>query len=385
MEIASALVSILALAVLAIGAVGYYYASVIVHELGHLCAALLVGWKPLGICIGSGNPRTIFRIRDFDIELGSKFSGGVAFARARSMRWFRLSQFIFILGGPLASGLLAATLFVVATALEDTTNPLIEPSWLWILFAVECWLILCNLLSPSSVELHDEALPSDGAVLLQTLRLKKADVAAGMLEQAFYCSRRLLKKGCISAARPDLTNELYLSGEEEKITARTWWIWILADEGHLDSAKAECEQLIMEYPPGTEARSGVLDTLACLPVFYGSKALIPEAMKVIEMAIAEEPDKITLKGTKGSLLIERGDVEQGLELVEQVLKESESENDRAICTWYLALAAHKLGRLEEAQEKLKEAKLRAPEHLVGTRIEKEILSTGVDPVLEKLD
>ena len=51
-----------------------------------------------------------------------------------------------------------------------------------------------------------------------------------------------------------------------------------------------------------------------------------------------DPERITLRGTKGSLLIENNEVEAGERMLEEVLARSQAENDQAICTWYLALA-----------------------------------------------
>ena len=62
---------------------------------------------------------------------------------------------------------------------------------------------------------------------------------------------------------------------------------------------------------------------------------------------------------------------------------SESENDKAICTWYFVLAAHKLGDVAEAQEKLAAARRQFPSCVVGPRIEREIAKAVASRKVER--
>jgi membrane-associated protease RseP (regulator of RpoE activity) len=48
------------------------YVRILVHELGHVFAALLVGWKPYLLVVGVGTERALCRIGGIRIRVASK-------------------------------------------------------------------------------------------------------------------------------------------------------------------------------------------------------------------------------------------------------------------------------------------------------------------------
>lgn len=377
--IQAGLISCLVL-VLFVGACGVvYYFSVIVHELGHLAAAWLVGWDPQTLCIGHGKRRTVFSIGSVDFQLGSRLSGGMVIACARDVAGFRIKQFVFVLGGLLASASLA-TLFYVGARVGEY-HPLIGNShgWLWLAVWFECWLLAANLW-PYTINFAGERVPSDGLSLWQTFWLKKGDIPAILLGHAIHRSTRLVEKGLISEAREELRRGAANAetGLGSELNGTVYLVNLLLTADRDSEAEAECARILNEHPVGSRCRVEVLDMLAGIPVFFGRKEFIPQALEIIDVAIAEEPDKITLKGTKGSLLIDHGAVEEGVRFLEGVLAASDSENDQAISTWYLALAYQKLGRAKEAQQVLARAKRMYSSCVIARRIETEFWQSPLE-------
>src|SRR3954462_12397493 len=78
-------------------------ACVFIHELGHLLAALMVGWRPLSLQVGTGPNRTVLRWGEFQLIVGVNLFSGLARARAREFRHFKGAGMWFALGGPLAT------------------------------------------------------------------------------------------------------------------------------------------------------------------------------------------------------------------------------------------------------------------------------------------
>jgi membrane-associated protease RseP (regulator of RpoE activity) len=75
-----------------------FYLSIIIHELGHLFAALIVGWKPMVMTIGTGKKKPLFRIRDLTFVLGARPSGGLMQSVARHISYWRPKRFLYVLG-----------------------------------------------------------------------------------------------------------------------------------------------------------------------------------------------------------------------------------------------------------------------------------------------
>lgn len=152
------------------------------------------------------------------------------------------------------------------------------------------------------------------------------------------------------------------------------WIHSLLAFGKLEEARQASAQLLA-VAPTPAARVEILDGLACIPVYYGDRSGLPDAVAHIEAALRLAPDKITLSGTKASLLIEEGKLEEGIALLERVVASSESAHDQAISTFYLALAHFRRGDVQRAEKHLRRACALEPVCLVRPRVESEIRGT----------
>lgn len=324
---ASITLMVILLFVVACGAA--YYLSVLVHELGHITAACLVGWTPNALSIGFGRRRTVFSIRGVEFQVGSRFIGGLAYATANDFRWFRTKHFLFVLGGPLATAGLAA--MFLASARADTNYEI----WFEMLFWAQLWMLVLTLW-PQTISMPPEELPSDGLWLWRTLWMKKAEAETLWFAHAFQKLRSL------------------------------------SERESSESAFSEGSRLLSLYQQGSQKHVQALDMMACIPVFSGCRALLAGAFLWIEQAIEYSPEDITLQGTKGSLMIEAGNLTEGIALLEHVRDTSESDNDQAIVTWYLALAYLKRGDLDLAQQMLAEAKEKHAHCIVAPRLSDEI-------------
>jgi hypothetical protein len=97
------------------------------------------------------------------------------------------------------------------------------------------------------------------------------------------------------------------------------------------------------------------------------------ALDYIEEAIREDPSAITLKGTKGSLLVEEGKYGEGLQLLQEVMAHTTAENDRAVCSYYIALAMLETGRGEKGRELLEKAVQQYPVCAVRQQVTRRIM------------
>ena len=145
-----------------------------------------------------------------------------------------------------------------------------------------------------------------------------------------------------------------------------------AENGDSHASEAYWRSLLQGdgLSPGKTAE--ILDSLCCLPIYYGRTDLLPEAERWIGEALNHVPDAITLKGTKGSILVEQGRIEEAIPLLRDVLRRSECGLDHAISAAYLAKAHALQGDLSTAKNYLARAQKANPDHIVVKRIAQEL-------------
>jgi predicted Zn-dependent protease len=124
-------------------------------------------------------------------------------------------------------------------------------------------------------------------------------------------------------------------------------------------------------------RTRILDSLACIPLFSGKDEFLRQADDWSLHALEIEPSSLTLKGTRGGVLVELGRIEEGKQLLEDCFKNSASVNDKSISACYLALAASKQGDTQRALDMLELARNVNPQCVVLLRITERV--TGSRP------
>jgi tetratricopeptide (TPR) repeat protein len=348
----------------------FYYVCVFLHELGHLCAARLVGWKPLALTMGSRRARTLFRIGDVRFNLGSFSFGGRAHAYPLSSSLFRLKRVMHIAGGPAVSILIAACLWLLLRndALMDRTSE-------WWQGTIGSFLVidgyLCAItLIPYESRSGGHRQPNDMAMIIGTLSMNEGQLKTEFATGLYFLVNFLAEEGRLGEAEAILQNNT--GNADEELMARGLRIRFLLKSDKNLEAQDEINSLISSGIPSTTAVE-VLDLIACIPVFYGHPEMLDVSMRCIDVAIQKAPDMITLKGTKGSLLIDQGSIDEGIEMLEEVRNSSNAPLDKAISTYFLALAFFKKGEKEKCNDLLKSAIALDPQCVVRWRIEESIL------------
>ena len=118
----------------------------------------------------------------------------------------------------------------------------------------------------------------------------------------------------------------------------------------------------------------VLDYLACLPIMENLKNFLPMADACSREALELQPQNLTVKGTRGSILVELGRIDEGEPLLNEVYATSEADHDKGISAFYLGLIAKARGDLDRAKMFAAKALLRFPEEWLKQRTNKELLS-----------
>lgn len=84
--------------------------------------------------------------------------------------------------------------------------------------------------------------------------------------------------------------------------------------------------------------------------------LLKEADQCSEEAMKNAPWFAFIKGTRGAVLIEKGEIEEGLRLAREAMKENEDLKAKAADACIIAMGEIKKGNLEEAKHYFAEAR-----------------------------
>jgi hypothetical protein len=128
-------------------------------------------------------------------------------------------------------------------------------------------------------------------------------------------------------------------------------------------------KLLAQSSLSASERNHALDSFATGVLMYGATEYLPEADRYSEELIRSQPNEWTVKGTRGSILVEKGDVQAGMDMLLQVLESDPSEFDQAIAASFLALAEWKRHNQEAAQTWLRRATEIQPNCVAAKRIE----------------
>jgi tetratricopeptide (TPR) repeat protein len=115
--------------------------------------------------------------------------------------------------------------------------------------------------------------------------------------------------------------------------------------GQAEEAKRRCEELVVGNA-STAEKIFVLDQLASLPVYRGLTTYLDEADRWSREALSLAPESLTLQGTRGGILVERGRFEEALPLLKNVVRKSHAPIDHFTSYFYLGLIAKHHGDLK---------------------------------------
>jgi tetratricopeptide (TPR) repeat protein len=141
-------------------------------------------------------------------------------------------------------------------------------------------------------------------------------------------------------------------------------------QGDIERARSLTDQYVQSSASQQE-KLFLLDSLACLPFMQGLRNCLGVADGWSEQALQIQPQNLSLRGTRGSLLVEQGRFEEAEALLKEVYDQSEAEIDQGVSALYLALIAKQRGDTRTACRLAKRAKQNFPEKWLLQRVEAE--------------
>lgn len=345
------------------------YGLIAVHETGHAIAGYLVGIEITDLTIGHWRKLFTFNVGSVLVTIRAAPSTGYVSPVASSALFSAPRFTFFLLAGVLAEAwVIALTASLPAIPQLDSLGATaLELSRLNV-FCIGGTHIVFNLL-PRRVSFGGTLHFTDGLQLLDFWRTRPEHGArkkrlAELLEVNALCSAKKFP-----AARDRLLAMLAQELDDGLLSSLGN---LHVECGEFDQAEAIWRGLLAKPGLTSQKLAETLDALCCLLIFHGRNDLLPEADAWSTEALRHSPYAITLKGTRGSILIELGRIDAGIQMLNDVLKRSECPTDRAISSAYLAKACAAKGDRTVALQWLEKSRALNPDHLVVKRIAAEL-------------
>ena len=324
--------------------------TVLPHELGHALVGWGVGMRVFTVTIGStGRVLCVRQVLGHDFVLHHVLFGGSTLYAPRGLRFVRARHFAAVLGGPLANVLLAAGEVGLYQAVRGEGR----------LTCVLSGFIFGNIaqlgfaLFPRKFWIESKHVPNDGLLLLTIPFMSRKSVEAWRSTRFYYETTEALQRDNIQAA------ERWLAKGEEAYPAHS--SALVARAGIFEHRRqyAEARDLYasaLNHPEATpEFRAHLWNNIAWLDLMIGDPALLAEADRFSQQALEEAPWLPYVRGTRGGVLIELCQIDNGMRLVQQAFRENYFPTLKALNACYLAIANARQGNLSRARQHVAEA------------------------------
>jgi hypothetical protein len=304
------------------------FTTVFLHELGHLAAAVMFRLLPAALVVGSGPKLAEFKLGKVAFQFRSSTNEGCVvptYARHPNSRLVFLGLFA---AGPLVDMLVLLVFlrFLIFPPDSLSENVLYEPQIQPVLLIASAYLFFYQIAYLFRYQSYREGHYTDARGIADAFKYVPL---APNVEDA---SKRLCERFFKSENFP--TDPLTADAQD----LRTYVEWALSF--------------------GSPTRDQVRyfkDLFVTATILYGWKDHLPLADAYSADLLANDPNEITFKGSRGSVLVDLGKFDEGKPLLQEVFSISKSEVDRVISAAFIAIAEHNLGHPESAANWLKEA------------------------------
>jgi tetratricopeptide (TPR) repeat protein len=355
------------------------YSLIITHELGHWLAARLVGVEVSDITIGHWRRLVSFSIKGVSVNLRTAPSTGYVTIKPSLKSLSAPRMVVVFLAGVFAEGVLI-TLFAVG--LQAPEN-LYSVGDLFVAFCrinivfVGSYHTLINLL-PTQTVVGGEKRPSDGFQLIHLWKSRHER----LVQRRLLSELQQVDDLCLEGKFQEALEVAYTIANKHPDNIGLWQFIGTVHEklGQMDKAESVLRELIKRPSVPVLKLAELLDSLSSMALYYGRTEMFAEADAWTNEAFRYAPNAITLKGTRGGVLIELGRIDEGISCLREVIKRSECPSDQAFGTAYLAKAFAVKGDHEESSRWMAKAQALNANHPLVKRIAGELSIPSAAPI-----
>lgn len=330
------------------------YASIIPHELGHLVAAKLLGLRVFRMVFGRGRVLLSWKILGVPTELRAWPTSGFVQGGYLTKNWFRLRNAVFAGAGPLANASIAVSIWKLGDYgnLDHFPNLHGELHPVAMFFAANV-LMACLSFVPRKVGTHLGKVPSDGSQILMAPFLKSSQIdetleGTQVLEaHALAVQKRFDEATAVIEAGlqrfPKSLGLILLHGS------------IALEKRELDTARERFLSALGQLPEGHSWQPLLYNNIAYTNALLARPEFANEADEYSAAALKAMSWIPGFQGTRGSVLVQYGKLEEGRRLLEASTAAAEEPDRKAENLCWIAVAAVRQGHFEEAEKLLNQA------------------------------
>jgi tetratricopeptide (TPR) repeat protein len=288
---------------------------------------------------------------------------------------FRIRHFIYALAGPVANLVVALIILGVAgwdRIADFRPHEKISP-WA-LLFASNALIFVSNLI-PRAYPSATGWTVSDGLHLIRALTMKEDGI--GHLRAAAFAMhwKAAHEKGDMRSAAAWIDRGLQEFPENRALLAHRASYLTAAER--FDEARSLFKRLLEEADADNVAeRALLMNDIAYVNLLMGRKELLDEADSYSDHALKVFPWSAFTKGLRGAVFVGRGQLADGIGLLQHSLQESEEPAGRAQSACWLAIAEAQRGNYEAARSYVNIARDAHPESFLIARAERAINEKG---------
>lgn len=315
--------------------------AILFHEIGHLLAAKKVGGIPRRLILGKGHE--VFRKEIYEVKviIKNEIQSGLASASFDGLEAKKSKLLLYHGGGILMNFGICFLLYVLfGFDINLYSGIYISDSFL----ISNLFLGLANLI-PRTIDYMGMKLPSDGRSLLNVYNNPQPSFSSLNISNKLWEAFDLFETKQYKKAI-----ELFIECQNEHPELKTINLNLSVaylKTGEIEKAKTLLEELYEGLEKEHSFYALILNGLAWIHLLMGN---IEKADEYSLEAINNSPNSNYIRGTRGSVLIEMGNLKKGIDLLQKDM-DFDFPNGQTLCAAiYLMLAYHQKG--DESKKKI---------------------------------
>jgi membrane-associated protease RseP (regulator of RpoE activity) len=328
--------------------------SILPHELGHAYTAKFLGWRVFKIFIGYG--KTVFKTKflGFETEFRSFPLGGLVLAAPREKNNFAVKLFIFALAGPLTNAILVVLIYAALGGSLSGFNGINRHLIPLEMFLGANLFIVILSLWPREINTLFGKNASDGKQLLTIFKLKPERAAESHAGWFAVESALCQEKKQYNEALFWIEKGLKLYPENLQLQMAQGLIMI-----YLEKFQEARDCFLKILPRATDEhflRPLTLNNIAYTNALIGGGDLLKEADQYSLEALNKLSWIPSVKGTRGTVLLELGKIEEAIPLLSETMQKHDNFGNKAQNACWLAIAEIRRGDRIGGKKYLEEAR-----------------------------
>lgn len=337
---------------------------IFIHELAHALVARWMGLRVFGVFIGMGKVLWTGKFLGTNWTIHAVPVGGITAVGTRSLPLIRWRLFLIYLAGPASHAILMILFYFLAQTLPSFTLAHYTADALtWSNFL----LLLINLY-PHKVFAMSDMRGTDGWHLLHAPFLSEKELSQQYVGNYVNEALQAYTANDFPQAQSWLDQALAL--DPASVVARNM-------QGVLQLALGQNQDARQTFIDLLETEDGkkpamyyiLLNNIAYLDALIGDPALFPEADEYSAKALKHLPWVSFIIGTRGTVLVEMGQLDEGIELLKKSMSLHVEKQGKALNACHLAIAEHRRGNHDAARKYLASARLLDPKCYLIPRAE----------------